>query len=148
MGRSGCVRISVGLETLEPAGHGALPRAKQIHEDGFRRLGRWCVDAGIELNAFVIVGLPGTTVDGVARTRDVVREAGARFRPTVYTPFDEMTPSMTLADINRFNRQMLPEGSVPADTDPADLYRFVFGVDDRLTEVHERIPQRAGQSVS
>ena len=55
---------------------------------------------------------------------------------------------MTLADINRFNRQMLPEGSVPADTDPADLYRFVFGVDDRLTEVHERIPQRAGQSVS
>ena len=147
MGRSGCVRISVGLETLEPSGHGALPRAKQIHEDGFRNLGRWCVDAGIELNAFVIVGLPGTTVDGVARTRAVVRESGARFRPTVYTPFEQMTPTMDLAEIGRFNRQMLPEGSVPDGTDPADLYRFVFGVDDRLTEVYDHIPQRSGQPV-
>jgi radical SAM superfamily enzyme YgiQ (UPF0313 family) len=144
MGRSGCVRISVGLETLEPAGHGALPRAKQIHEDQFLELGRWCRDAGIELNAFVIVGLPGTSAAGVARTREVVRQAGARFRPTVYTPFEQMPPTLTPAEVGHYNRQLLPPGTVPVD-DPADLYGFVFGA-DHLTTVYERIPQRAGGS--
>lgn len=141
MGRAGCVRISVGLETLEPSGHGALPRAKQIDEDRFLRLGKWCADAGIELNAFVIVGLPGTTPAGVARTKEVVVAAGARFRPTVYTPFERMTPAMRIEQINRYNRQTLPDGAVPPGVDPASLYEFVFGVEDRLTQVHERIPR-------
>lgn len=148
MGRSGCIRISVGLETLEPAGHGTLPRAKQIHEEQFLELGRWCGAAGIELNAFVIVGLPGTTVDGVRRTREVVREAGARFRPTVYTPFEQMRPTMRAEEIARFNRQMLPADSVRPGVDASDLYRFVFGVDDRLTTVHERIPRQTRDLVS
>ncbi len=143
MGRSGCVRISVGLETLEPAGHGALPRAKQIHEEQFLALGRWCRAAGVELNAFVIVGLPGTSAAGVARTREVVEEAGARFRPTVYTPFDRISPTLSLAEVSRYNRQLLPPGMPQAD-DPADLYGFVFGADQRLTTVYERIPQGAG----
>lgn len=144
MGRSGCVRVSVGLETLEPEGHGALPRAKRIHEEQFLELGRWCQAAGVELNAFVIVGLPGTSVAGVERTRQVVRQAGARFRPTVYTPFERMSPALTPAEVSRFNRQLLPPGLEPVD-DPADLYRFVFGAEDRLTTVYERIPQRVGE---
>lgn len=147
MGESGCVRISVGLETLEPAGHGALPRSKQIQEDRFRDLGRWCAAAGIELNAFVIVGLPGTSAAGVARTREVTREIGARFRPTVYTPFHHMNPAMRTEEISRFNRQMLPPEVVTEDIDPVTLYRFVFGVDDRLTTVHERIPRRLPEAV-
>lgn len=145
MGRSGCLRISVGLETLEPAGHGALPRAKQIHEEQFLELGRWCRAAGIELNAFVIVGLPGTSAAGVERTREVVRAAGARFRPTVYAPFEQMAATLTPAEVSQYNRQLLPPGMAPVD-DPADLYGFVFGADHRLTTVYERIPQRAGGS--
>jgi anaerobic magnesium-protoporphyrin IX monomethyl ester cyclase len=143
MGASGCVRISVGLETLEPAGHGALPRAKQIHEEQFRELGRWCAEAGIELNAFVIVGLPGTSAEGVARTRVVVTESGARFRPTVYTPFERMTPAMRADELNRYNRQTFLDGALPPGTDTAPLYRYVFGVEERITSVHEQIPQRS-----
>jgi anaerobic magnesium-protoporphyrin IX monomethyl ester cyclase len=148
MGLSGCIRISVGLETLEPAGHGALPRTKQIHEEQFNELAGWCATAGIELNAFVIVGLPGTSPAGVARTRDAVRAAGARFRPTVYTPLHELNPAMTTDVISTYNRQMLPPGVTPADVDPADLYRFVFGVDDRLTTVFDRIPRRVAEAAS
>jgi radical SAM superfamily enzyme YgiQ (UPF0313 family) len=147
MGRSGCVRVSVGLETLEPAGHGTLPRAKQVHEDQFRQLGRWCADAGIELNAFVIVGLPGTTATGVDRTRTVVREAGARFRPTVYTPFERMRPSMSSQEIARFNRQLLPPGTVPPGVDTTELYQYVFGADDRLTKVFDKIPRHEPEPV-
>lgn len=143
MGKSGCVRISVGLETLEPEGHGALPRAKRIHEEQFLELGRWCREAGIELNAFVIVGLPGTSSAGVERTREVVQAAGARFRPTVYTPFEQMAPTLTPAEVSHYNRQLLPPGLEIAD-DPAELYGFVFGEERRVTTVYERIPQRAG----
>lgn len=143
MGESGCVRISVGLETLEPAGHGALPRAKQIEEDQFRELGRWCREAGVELNAFVIVGLPGTSAEGVTRTRTVVEESGARFRPTVYTPFERLDPAMRLEEINRYNRQTFLDDELPPGTDRDPLYRYVFGVEERITQVHQLIPRHA-----
>ncbi|MFR9770767.1 B12-binding domain-containing radical SAM protein [Nocardia sp. SC052] len=143
MGRSGCVRISVGLETLEPAAHGGLPRAKRIHEEQFLRLGEWCVNAGVELNAFVIVGLPGTTAAGVRHTHEIVRAAGARFRPTMYTPFHLMSPTMSIEEVSRFNRQMIHPESTGHGVDVAELYGFIFGADDRLTTVYDQIPQRA-----
>ena len=147
MGRAGCVRISVGLETLQPAGHGALPRPKRVHEDRFREVGAWCAAAGVELNAFVIVGLPGTTAEGVAWTRSVVRDVGARFRPTVYTPFEQLVPTMTVAEVAAYNRQLLPPGACPPGEDPTELYGFVFGPDDRLTQVYQQIPERARADV-
>ncbi|GGV70677.1 B12-binding domain-containing radical SAM protein [Streptomyces griseoloalbus] len=145
MGEAGCVRISVGLETLEPDGQGTLPRAKRIEEERFRELARWCEAAGIELNAFVIIGLPGTTAAGAARTREVLRDTGARFRPTVYTPLHEMTPAMTPLEISRFNRQLT---SAPLGTESTDVYDFVFGGDDRLTSVYKNIPRRLSGGVS
>ncbi|WP_169811235.1 B12-binding domain-containing radical SAM protein [Nocardia anaemiae] len=143
MGRSGCIRISVGLETLEPAAHGGLPRAKRIHEEQFLQLGEWCGAAGVELNAFVIVGLPDTTAAGVQRTHEVVRAAGARFRPTMYTPFHLMLPTMSVEEIARFNRQMIHPESTGHGVDVEELYGFIFGADDQLTTVYNRIPQRA-----
>ncbi|GAB3966631.1 B12-binding domain-containing radical SAM protein [Streptomyces sparsus] len=145
MGRAGCVRISVGLETLEPDGHGGLPRTKRIEEERFRQLARWCDDAGVELNAFVIVGLPGTTIEGVHRTREVVRDVGARFRPTVYTPLHEMTPTMTPLEISRFNRQLT---SFPAGEDATGVYEAVFGREDRPTTVYKQVPRHMSGSLS
>ncbi|MFJ2172528.1 B12-binding domain-containing radical SAM protein [Streptomyces sp. NPDC087851] len=161
MGRAGCVRISVGLETLEAEGQGGLPRNKRIEEERFRTLAQWCDAAGIELNAFVIVGLPGTSVEGTARTVEFARSLGARIRPTMYTPFHEMTGDMTTHQVARFNRQLISgepvlgeagdDGSGDDGTDgdrtarrpEADArYAFMFGREDRLTSVHERIPQQ------
>ncbi|MFF0447641.1 B12-binding domain-containing radical SAM protein [Streptomyces sp. NPDC004609] len=137
MGRAGCVRISVGLETLEPDGHGALPRAKRVHEERFRELAAQCARAGIELNAFVIVGLPGTGAEGAARTRALVGEVGARFRPTMYTRLHDMTPAMTPLEISRYNRQLIAD---PGRAPDEGLYDFLFGQETRVTSVYERIP--------
>jgi len=140
MGEAGCVRISVGLETLDEKGHDGLPRAKRIHEDRFRQLAAWCDAASIELNAFVIIGLPGTTIAGTTRTVEFARSLGARVRPTMYTPIHNMTASMTAAQIAHFNRQFLI-GHEHSETTNA-LYGFLFGREDRLTTVYEGIPQR------
>ncbi|AUG78267.1 Putative radical SAM protein [Kitasatospora sp. MMS16-BH015] len=143
MGRAGCVRISVGLETLETDAQGTLPRAKHIEDDRFRTVARWCEQAGIELNAFVIVGLPGTTPAGVARTVATAREVGARVRPTMYTPYHAMSPALSTAEISRYNRQLIAE---PGSGDPVEAerraawYAFMFGAERRLTTVYESVP--------
>lgn len=142
MGRAGCVRISVGLETLEADAQGTLPRAKHIEEDRFRTVAQWCAQAGVELNAFVIVGLPGTTPQGVARTVATAREVGARVRPTMYTPYHAMSPELSTPQISRYNRQLIAEPGGTGDADErAAWYAFMFGAEDRLTTVFESIPQ-------
>ncbi|AKN17631.1 hypothetical protein MHAE_03365 [Mycobacterium haemophilum DSM 44634] len=141
MGASGCVRVSVGLETLEPAGHGALPRAKHTSDANLDQLARWCADAGIELNCFVIVGLPGTTIAGAQHTIETVHRLGGRARPTIYCPTGRMTPDMAEAEIAGYNRQLFVAGS--HEFTPAELcaaYGLVFGPQCDQTTVFEQIP--------
>lgn len=143
MGSAGCVRISVGLETLEPDGHSALPKIKRTQERTFRELAQWCTDVGIELNAFIVVGLPGTTADGVRTTLRMAQEVGARVRPTMYAPFHDMTPTMTPLEVSRYNRQLVAQASDPQER--AELYQFLFGPEDRLTQIHHSIPLAANR---
>jgi anaerobic magnesium-protoporphyrin IX monomethyl ester cyclase len=142
MARSGCVRVSVGLETLDEATHPSLPRIKRIHEERLDQLAGWCRDNGIELNCFVIAGLPGTTPAGVHRTVEAVRAHGARVRPTMYNPLHDMRPDMSEAQLAKFNRQLLV--SEVERTEAADLYDVIFGVEPKPTTVMERIPMRRG----
>lgn len=144
MGAAGCFRISVGLETLEPDAHGGLPRVKHTEQERFHQLAQWCREAGIELNVFVIAGLPGTSPAGIQRTVRIARAAGARIRPTMYTPFHRMRPTMTTAEMGRYNRQLLPEDAAPADpAERAELYDVLFGHEEHPTTVYEKIPRHA-----
>ncbi|WP_179120011.1 B12-binding domain-containing radical SAM protein [Streptomyces tsukubensis] len=144
MGAAGCVRVSVGLETLDEAGHEGLPRAKRIHRERFSRLAAWCDKAGVELNAFVIVGLPGTTVSGTKDTMAFARSLGARVRPTMYTPIHHLTADMSPGEVARYNRQLRTD---PAPSpDDRDWHGFVFGPEDRPTTVYERVPRHAPQA--
>jgi anaerobic magnesium-protoporphyrin IX monomethyl ester cyclase len=132
---SGCVRISVGLETLEQPALDMLPQAKRKHIDEFRQAAAWCRTTGIELNCFVIAGLPGTTTEGVRTTLDLVRQAGARSRPTLYTPYHEMHGAMSEAELSRFNRQV-PVPSQYEQSDPrqwAGVHALLFGRDEYAT---------------
>ncbi len=104
MGKSGCVRISVGLETLEHAESVYIPNQKRKEESDLADLAMWCQHSNIELNCFVIIGLPGTTVLGSLKTIEKARFFGARVRPTIYTSydrFDENTPVFEVGNVNR-----------------------------------------------
>ncbi|HET8662497.1 MAG TPA: radical SAM protein [Micromonosporaceae bacterium] len=142
MAAAGCVRISVGVETFEAAGADHLPRVKQSAEERFREVVGWCNAHSIELNCFVIVGLPGTTPEGTRRTVDVISSQGARARPTLYTPYHLMRPDMTERELSAFNRQLFvdPAEVLAAGHQPMDFLRLVFGGDGYITPVGERIP--------
>jgi anaerobic magnesium-protoporphyrin IX monomethyl ester cyclase len=141
MGEAGCVRISVGLETLEPTGNSVLPRIKQVGLEKFTHVAEACATAGIELNCFVILGLPGTSLAGVRDTMEAVHEVGGRVRPTIYTDFDLMRPDMDESAIASFNRQLFLPGHEPPEAQ--DYYRILFNPRAPVTMVHEAIPQRS-----
>lgn len=143
MAHSGCIRISVGLETLESAGLPSLPKRKQILLDRFHRLSDSCRYNNIELNCFVIAGLPGTTVAGTKTTVDEIRKAGARVRPTTYSSIEELKNSNDISSLLAFNRQLLSQQRhIDPDTAHA-VHGFLFGKDNWNTQVMNNIPVRA-----
>ncbi len=143
MGQSGCVRVSVGLETLDEGGAVALPRIKRDVDRQLADLAAWSAKAGLELNCFIIVGLPGTTIEGARRTIARVRELGARVRPTMYSPIELMRPEMSATEIARFNRQLLVDGTCSfTDAETRGAYGLIFGHEPTLTQVFTKIPER------
>ncbi|HEY0605292.1 MAG TPA: radical SAM protein [Herpetosiphonaceae bacterium] len=146
MAKSGCVRISIGLETLG-AGSASLPKIKQKQGEAFDRVAEWCRQYGVELNCFIILGLPGDTVEGIAYTIEHARSAGARVRPTIYTPYDQITGAMSEHEVAMFNRQLLVEGLWDAET-AARFHKIFFHIDgDAPTQVMERIKIRSGDDL-
>lgn len=141
MGAAGCVRVSVGLETLDPGGHASLPRAKRSAVDRLEAIAAWCSNAGIELNCFVILGLPGTSVEGTRNTVEQVRRLGARVRPTVYMPIERLSGEMDEAQVAALNRQLFV-----GEIDPnhaLELYGLLYGFEPSPTRVMEQIPTAA-----
>jgi anaerobic magnesium-protoporphyrin IX monomethyl ester cyclase len=142
MARSGCIRISVGLETLDTGGHASLPRRKQIELERFRHFAAVCSSLKVELNCFVIVALPGTSIEGTARTFEEVRALGGRVRPTMYASLADLRSSQTPREAAAYNRQLLPEGEPSRAQHNMPYYEFVFGREDRVTQVASAIPRR------
>jgi hypothetical protein len=81
-----------------------LPTIKRRPRDRFDDVARWCRDAGAELNCFVMLGLPGTIVEGIRRTLARIAEANARARPPAYTPYPRMRPDISEREPSMFDR--------------------------------------------
>lgn len=142
MAASGCVRVSVGVETLEVEAHPGLPRIKRKSDSEIGALGTWCASVGIELNCFVVVGLPGTSVAGAEETVGQVRELGGRVRPTIYAPHERLTAELSVDEISLHNRQILRDDTISGTDERRRAYDIIFGEERRKTQVGERIPER------
>jgi anaerobic magnesium-protoporphyrin IX monomethyl ester cyclase len=123
MAQSGCTRVSVGIETLEPAAQSLLPTTKHCETERFDAMAELCTRLGVELNCFVILGLPGSTVAGTLATASHLRAQGARVRPTFYAAYHEMRPDMDERQIAGYNRQLAPGHLSGAEM--ASLYGLV-----------------------
>lgn len=129
MGESGCVRISVGLETLDTAAQALLPKAKQISDPQLENLAVWCRTAGIELNCFVMVGMPDQTADGLRHTFAYLQEIGAKIRPTAYTPYQRLGNAVTETELaSFFTRQITREIMIDGLT-PNEFYALELNAD-------------------
>lgn len=143
MGQAGCFRISIGLETFEDQALGELPGMKHDAKEKFDQLYLWCQEAGIELNCFVIVGLPGTTVAGTVSTFQYLSsKENVRIRPSIMSDYgllvDEMNEDQV---IDVLARHLLPQSTTFSSYERAELYKLVFWKDSNLTQVMNRIPK-------
>lgn len=141
MGAAGCVRVSVGLETLDDGGHASLPPIKRTSPGRLEEVAGWCRRAQVELNCFVILGLPGTSPQGARDTVEQVRRLGARVRPTVYAPIEQLSEDMDEAGVAALNRQLFVDDVEPGEA--LELYGLLYGFEPHPTRVMNRIPAAA-----
>jgi anaerobic magnesium-protoporphyrin IX monomethyl ester cyclase len=141
MAGAGCVRISVGVETFENQGAAVLPRIKQRARDRFEQVVGWCNAHKVELNCFVIVGLPGTSPEGTRQTIESIMAAGGRVRPTLYTPYERMHAGMSERELSAFNRQIPvdPEQAHAGGYAASDYLNLIFADDGYITPATERV---------
>lgn len=137
MARAGCVRVSVGVETLGRGAQGLLPPSKRDTRDRLLHLAGVCRSVGIELNAFVILGLPGDAADDSRETSAFLQSLGCRVRPTMYAPYHELRGDMTSDEVALYNRQLIPHRA-----DRHELYDIFFSREEaQRTQVHHKIPE-------
>jgi anaerobic magnesium-protoporphyrin IX monomethyl ester cyclase len=143
MASAGCIRISVGIETFGAAAASKLPLLKRDGVERFRRVAQACAAAGVELNCFVIVGLPGDTPATVEGTMRMLLDHGARVRPVAYAPYHLLRDDMSEDEVSLLNRQLLPTTGSDAET-RARYYELLYANQrDRATQVQARIPRVA-----
>ena len=140
MAESGCVRISVGVETLDPGAKESLPKIKQNSEKALLNIADWCLKYGVELNCFVILGLPGESLDGARYTINLIREKKGRVRPTIYTPYHLLREDMSEEEVSSFNRQLFVKGIID-DKEAYEIYQIFFEQELSPTTVYEKIPE-------
>ncbi|MFE4333864.1 B12-binding domain-containing radical SAM protein [Streptomyces sp. NPDC056831] len=150
MGRSGCVRVSVGVETFGTPAQGVLPKAKLHARERFEEVLGWCRAAGVELNCFVVVGLPGTSAQDAADTITQIARSGARPRPTLYTPYEQMTAEMSEQQLSGFNRQTFVDARTGFEGGEGalDYLKLVFGDDGYVTSSATAVDRVAAQDAA
>jgi anaerobic magnesium-protoporphyrin IX monomethyl ester cyclase len=110
LGHSGCVRVSVGVESF---GHNVANQLPKLKRDADKRLSLIaddCARARIEINCFVMIGMDGESIASAAETVNTLIDRGFRVRPTVFTPYQDMSEHMSVSDYSSFNRQLLRSG--------------------------------------
>lgn len=128
MAEVGCFRISVGIETFEQGVSDKLPAQKRDARRQFDSVYAWCRKAGVELNCFVVVGLPDTTIAGTQATLDYLEKDGIRIRPSIYSDYSQLNVNMTEGDAVRvLGRHILPGSAGFSVAERSKLYDLVFG---------------------
>src|SRR3990167_2949955 len=138
MAQAGCVRISLGIETITGAST-SLPKTKQNVNDQLPEIINIAKQHNVELNAFIILGLPGDNPNDVTRTFEYCMVNNIRVRPTIYTPYHEMVETMSEHEVSTYNRQTFIDNLL-SDEESAKYYELFYNnPNDKLTQVMHKI---------
>ncbi|CAQ82726.1 MULTISPECIES: B12-binding domain-containing radical SAM protein [Photorhabdus] len=131
MARAHCIRISLGVETIESnVAKNNLPKIKIDAYNKLGKISRICQENNIELNCFIMMGMPGDSIEGLKNTIKYIHDNNARYRPTIYTSYAEITDDMQLFDVSLFNRQLFANRNYN-DIDEIEYYRLFHGFEYR-----------------
>ena len=143
MGEAGCVRISFGIESFDNLGASQLPKIKQNTFLQFQEICRVARECQIEINAFLILGLPGDSPQSMEAMMKICLDQDVRIRPTIYTPYEQLNDEMTVHEISAFNRQIFIPGLLSEEETDKFYQLFYNNKLDKPTKVMENIPIRS-----
>lgn len=141
MARANCVRISLGIETLSSQGSKDLPKCKQDAQEEFDFIVETTKRYGIELNAFVMLGLPNDTPEDVEHTINRCLENNVRVRPTIYTPYHLLHDNMSTFEVSQFNRQLFVPDTIDKTLESKYYEYFYNNQSDKFTTIMNKIPK-------
>lgn len=139
MAESGCIRISFGIESFNGAVETELPRLKRDTWEHFSKICEAAKEKEVEINVFLIFGLPGDKPENMRHTIQTCLEQGIRVRPTIYTPYDKLNHEMTSIEVSAFNRQIFVDGTISSE-DASDFYALFYNNKlDKSTKIMDKI---------
>ncbi|SEP95797.1 Radical SAM superfamily protein [Treponema bryantii] len=117
--KSGCLRISIGLEVLTKK-ENLLNKHKTNQEEKLLEISKICKDLDIELNCFVIIGLPGSSIADLKYTFEILNTNNISYRQTLYSDFNN-TDIDIFKNEYKLNRMYLSEDDF-TDSEIEELY--------------------------
>lgn len=112
MGKSGCFRIGVGIESVIETSKNKLVQVKKTDKPRIEELAKKCAENGIELNCFIMLGLDGESIEDVKNMFEYLKSLdNVRVRPTIYTPYQHMVNESSVNEIGKYNRQLFIDKS-------------------------------------
>lgn len=146
MAKSGCIRISFGIETFSENAGQNLPICKQNTKEKFVEVVNCCKKNNVEVNCFLMLGLPGDSPEALEDTLNLCMKLGARVRPTLYTPYHLLRDDMSLQEVSNFNRQIFIDNFLPEEAAHKYYRLFYSNKNDRPTMVMNNIKKASDYS--
>ncbi len=141
MGQAGCIRISIGIETMVNDKYEKLPKLKRKSQELVSRLSFLMDENNIEFNAFVMLGLPGEEIKDVEYTFNELKKLNVRVRPTLFTPYHQMNENMDIHEVRSYNRQIFAKDLVD-DQSKKKLFEICYKSSFKNTNVFKNIPAK------
>lgn len=109
MYEAGCRQISLGIESLN--------NEELIHTKGFKvqevsRAIDGIQSAGIRVKGCIMLGMPNQDEESIIRTLKFLKEKNVIIRPTIYTPYQKITPKVGLQQLENYNRKTYKNSGV------------------------------------
>jgi len=105
MGKSGCFRISFGIETLEKNVQKNI--GKYITEKRLGNIIKWCLNNDIQPLCFLMSGIPGETEKDITYATKKILSLGGKVRVTVYTPYHKLFSKMGEEEVMSFSKRIV-----------------------------------------
>lgn len=134
MHQSGCIQITLGLETLSPKELENIGKRYDLQKakDTIRKIR----SANIIVKSCVILGIDGQTKDSLKKTLDTLTDLDVVIRPMVYTPYHKLTCDMTIDQIESYNRKHLNTNEINLTSE--QLVRLLYDIRDYRKIIHEK----------
>lgn len=137
MYEAGCRQISLGIEGLK---NGEMIGTKDFGILEISRAIYGIQSNGIKVKGCVMLGMPNQTKEDIIATLKFLKSNNVVIRPTIYTPYHELSDNATLEILEQYNRKTYQNDSIEGVTcdQLIRLVRNPYNYEEILYNTNER----------